>query len=203
MASDVEVSYSRRAAEYTERLGSVATVRPSDLHLVTSWAAEVEGPLLDAGCGPGHWTGYLAEHGNDARGIDQVPAFIEHARRAHPGVPFEVGSIDALPDSSGSIGGVLAWYSLIHHEPALIRQPLAEFARVLRPGGKLLVGFFAGPKVERFDHAITTAYTWPPETMAADLRAAGFEIIETHTRTGALPKPRPHGAILAHLSDDR
>lgn len=203
MASDIEASYSQRAAEYAEQFGSVTAVHPSDLHLVASWAAEVEGPLLDAGCGPGQWAAYLAERGSDARGIDQVPAFIEHARTTHPGVPFEVGSMDSLPESSESLGGVLAWYSLIHYKPALMRQPLVEFARVLRPGGKLLVGFFAGPNVERFDHAITTAYTWPPEAMAADLRAAGFDIIETHTRTGAKPKPRPHGAILAHLSDYR
>ena len=118
-------------------------------------------------------------------------------------MPFEVASIHALPASSGSIGGVLAWYSPIHHEPALMKQSLAEFARVLGTGGKLLVGFFTGPNVERFDHAITTAHTWPPDAMAAELRASGFEIIETHTRTGATPKPRPHGAILAHLSADR
>lgn len=203
MASDIEALYSRRAAEYSARLGSMATVHPSDVQLVSSWAAGVEGPLLDAGCGPGQWTSYLAQYGSDARGIDQVPAFVERARTTYPGVAFEVGSIDALPDPSDSIGGVLAWYSLIHHEPARIRQPLAEFARVLRPGGRLLVGFFTGPALQPFDHAIVTAYSWPPEALAAELCAAGFEVIETHTRTGAHSKPRPHGAILARVSSDR
>jgi SAM-dependent methyltransferase len=203
MATDIEASYSRRAAEYTALLGSMATVHPSDIQLVSSWATGVEGPLLDAGCGPGQWTSYLAQRGSNARGIDQVPAFVEHAPTSHPGVAFELGSIDALPGPCDSLGGVLAWYSLIHYEPARISQPLAEFARVLRPGGKLLVGFFTGPAVEPFDHTIATAYSWPPEALAVDLSTAGFEVIETHTRAGAHPKPRPHGAILAQLSSDQ
>lgn len=96
---------------------------------------------------------------------------------------------------------MLARYSLIHHEPRSIRRALSEFARVLRPGGALLVGFFTGPEVEAFDHAITTAYRWPPDALGIELRDAGFEVIETHTRTGPHPGPRPHGAVLARLRD--
>jgi SAM-dependent methyltransferase len=173
----------------------MTTVHPSDLHLVTGWADGIEGPVLDAGCGPGHWTAHLAERGVDARGIDQVSRFIRHARRAHPGVPFDVANMAALPEASGSIGGVLAWYSLIHHEPAELRAVLAEFARVLRPGGGLLVGFFFGPAHERFDHAVVSAFRWPAEALGEELREAGFEILEAHTRTGR--GYRPHGAIVA------
>jgi SAM-dependent methyltransferase len=200
MTSDVEASYSHRAAEYTQHLGSMTSVHPSDVQLVTSWAAHVDGPLLDAGCGPGHWTGYLAETGRDARGVDQVPIFIAHASRTFPQVPFAVGSIDALPDASDSIGGILAWYSLIHHEPSTIHRALNEFARVLRPGGKLLVGFFVGPEVEAFEHAIVTAYHWSVESLIFEIREAGFEVFETHTRTGLHSGPRPHGAIVAELA---
>ncbi|ROS75188.1 hypothetical protein EDF24_2635 [Curtobacterium sp. PhB130] len=73
MAAEVLSSYSRRAAEYAERLGSTVTVHPSDAHLVSTWAADIEGPLLDAGCGPGHWAAYLRDLGHEVRGIDQVP----------------------------------------------------------------------------------------------------------------------------------
>jgi len=200
MTSNVEVAYSNRAAEYVEKLGSMAAVHPSDLQLITSWAAHVKGPLLDAGCGPGHWTSYLAGQGSDARGIDQVPEFIDHARLTYPSVAFELGSFNRLPCPVGSVGGILAWYSLIHHEPSTIRTTLEEFARVLRPGGALLTGFFIGPVVEPFDHTVVTAYRWPPEALADELQAAGFDVVETHTRTGRHPKPRPHGAILAQLA---
>ena len=105
-----------------------------------------------------------------------------------------------LHDASGSVGGILAWYSLIHHEPSTVRAALEEFARVIRVGGSLLLGFFIGPAVEPFDHAVVTAYRWSPEALSTELRAAGFDIIETHTRIGRTPKPRPHGAIVAQLA---
>jgi trans-aconitate methyltransferase len=49
--------------------------------------------VLDAGCGPGHWTNHLAGRGLEVRGIDLVPAFIEHARTSYPDVAFDFGSI--------------------------------------------------------------------------------------------------------------
>jgi SAM-dependent methyltransferase len=199
MASEVSSSYSRRAAEYAERLGSMMKVHASDVHLVSTWATGIEGPLLDAGCGPGHWTAYLRELGHDARGIDQVTEFIEHARVTHPSVPFAIGNLDALDDPDDSYGGILAWYSLIHHEPATVRRPLEELARVLRPGGRLLIGYFVGSKVQPFDHAVATAYRWSSEALGKEVDAAGFDIVEIHTRTASAPAPRPHGAILAQL----
>ncbi|MFD3443263.1 class I SAM-dependent methyltransferase [Microbacteriaceae bacterium 4G12] len=173
----------------------MTTVHPSDLHLVTEWADGIDGPVLDAGCGPGHWTAHLAERGVHARGIDQVAGFIGHARHAHPGVAYDTGDLAALPDVSASIGGVLAWYSLIHHEPTELRAALAEFARVLRPGGGMLIGFFSGSALERFDHAVVSAFRWPVEALSEELHGAGFETIEAHTRTGQ--GYRPHGAIVA------
>ena len=200
--TEVVQSYSARADEYAELFGSMSSVHPSDERLVSSWARSAEGRLLDAGCGPGQWTAHLAGMGLEVSGADGAPAFVELARRAHPEASFAVGDIDALEEEDGTLGGVLAWYSLIHHHPSALSRPLAEFARVLRPGGTLLVGFFTGPGVEAFDHAITTAYRWPAEALADELRAAGFEVLETHTRTGQAPGPRPHGAILARRSAD-
>lgn len=197
---DVGSAYARRADEYTELLGSMDAMHPSDRQLVDTWAAGVSGPAIDAGCGPGHWTDHLHRGGMDVRGIDLVPEFIDHARAAHPSTRFDVGSIDALPDPTGTVGGILAWYSLIHHEPAEIATPLAEFARVLRPGGDLLIGFFEGPTIETFEHAVVTAHRWPVAELGDRLQQAGFEVIETHARTG--PKHRPHGAILARRADN-
>jgi SAM-dependent methyltransferase len=198
MAPEITAAYARSASEYTAQLGSMTSVHPADLQLVTEWADRLTGPVIDAGCGPGHWTGHLAARGLDIRGIDLVPTFIEHARRAHPAASFVVGDMGALPESAGTVAGVLAWYSLIHREPHALRGVLAEFARVLRPDGELLLGFFEGQVLEEFGHAITTAYRWPVEGMCRELRAANFDVIETHTRTG--PGHRPHGAIRARVS---
>lgn len=197
MPTRVQAAYSGRAAEYVDKLGAIESVHPSDRALIAAWAADIDGPILDAGCGPGHWTAYLTERGSDARGLDQVPEFIEHARATCPNVSFELGSFDQLPDARASLGGILAWYSLIHHDPSRIRIALQEFARVLRPDASLLLGFFIGADLEPFDHTVVTAYRWPPELLAIELNAAGFEVIETHTRAGRDPRPRPHGAIIA------
>lgn len=188
-------AYADRASEYTSLLGSMDAVHPADRHLVETWADQVEGAVLDAGCGPGHWTAHLAGRGCAVQGIDQVPAFIHHARTTYPDVAFEVGSMDSLEANTGSVGGVLAWYSLIHHDPALIQVPLRELARVLQPNGSLLVGFFVGSAIEPFDHAVTTAYYWSVSALTRELEPAGFEVSEAHTRTGT--GYRPHGAVIA------
>jgi len=192
--TEVTDAYSRRAEEYIDVLGSVDAMHPSDRQLIESWGDSVDGPALDAGCGPGHWTSHLARRRLDIHGVDLVPAFIEHARSTHPGVRFEIGSIDATGEPDGSLGGVLSWYSTIHHHPSRIAAPIAEFARVLRPGGALLLGFFDGPAVERFDHAVAPAYRWPAADLESLVQTHGFEVRETHRRTA--PGHRPHGALL-------
>lgn len=191
----VQESYSARSQEYSDLFGSVASAHPLDRALIASWAETVAGPVLDAGCGPGQWTSFLAERGLPVCGVDLVPEFVGCARAQYPGLSFEVGSFEALDTPPGTLGGVLSWYSLIHHNPKDIRTPLAEFARVIRSGGGLLVGFFEGPTVEALDHAVTTAYRWPVAGLAQNLVDAGFEVVEAHTRTGS--GYRPHGAITA------
>ncbi|MEC5193109.1 MULTISPECIES: class I SAM-dependent methyltransferase [unclassified Arthrobacter] len=195
MISAVSDAYSRRAVENVERFASLGAVHPSDRQLVATWADGIEGAVIDAGCGPGHWTNFLTEAGVPAVGVDLVPEFIAHARGTYPGIPFRTGSLDALDVGTGTIGGVLAWYSLIHYEPDTIRAPLLEFSRVLSPGGALLIGFFHGHVVEKFDHAVVPAYQWPVSDLCDELVAAGFNVVETHARTTT--GQRSHGAILA------
>lgn len=186
-------AYDLRADEYIAALGSMDAVHPVDRAILDAWAAGVAGSVLDAGCGPGHWTGHLADLGLDARGVDLAPRFVEHARAAHPGIRFDVGSIDGLEAGEGEFAGILSWFSTIHHTPDAISTPLRELARVTRPGGTLLLGFFVGPAIEPFDHAVVRAYRWPAAELARRVDAAGFDVIETHTREtrGA----RPVGAL--------
>lgn len=190
-------AYSARANDYIALLGSMAAVHPSDRQVVDTWAAGLSGPVLDAGCGPGHWTNHLQELGRDVRGIDLVPAFIDHARATYPGIRFDLRSIDRIDADDASFDGVLSWFSTIHHEPSRMPVPLAEFARVLRPGGRLVLGFFVGPAVEPFDHAVVRAHRWPVGVMEELLDAAGFEVIETHERHTRTE--RPVGAIVGEL----
>lgn len=191
----VRDAYALRATEYAGVLGDMGVVHPEDRATVARWAGSVDGRVLDVGCGPGHWTGFLAGAGLDVAGVDPVPAFVEHARRTYPGLSFEVGAAEHLHDDEGSLGGVLAWYSLVHHAPEAIDAALREVARVLRPGGRLLVGFFEGPVTTSFDHAVVTAWRWPVDELAGRLVAAGLTVLETTTRS--TPGSRPHAAIVA------
>ena len=126
--------------------------------------------------------------------------YAAHLRSMEAVHPADQQLVDTWADqidgpATGAVGGVLAWYSLIHCEPDEIQVPLREFARVLRPGSDLLIGFFDGPRVKKFEHTVVAAHRWPVDELCDKLRAVDFDVIETHLRTG--PQHRPYGAILA------
>ena len=191
----VRRAYGERADEYTEALGSLSAMAEEDQNLISGWARDIGGPTLDAGCGPGHWTKFLHDHGVAVEGIDMVSEFIDGATARFPEVPFRVAMLEALPADDGALAAILSWYSLIHTPPNDVPALLNEFARCIRPGGTLLLGFFEDGQIEAFDHAVVTAYYWPVPLMHDALAAAGFEMVETHTRTD--PGRRPHAAIIA------
>jgi SAM-dependent methyltransferase len=100
---------------------------------------------------------------------------IELARKANPDLRFEVGSMAALDIADGALGGVLSRSSIIHTPPKDLQAVIAEFARVLAPGGQLLISCFAtdDPAIptQSFDHSVVTAYRWSPDHLAGLLRA--------------------------------
>lgn len=194
----VRTSYGSRANEYVAALGTIDHVAAPDLALVGQWATGLNGPVLDVGCGPGQWTRYIASLGIKVAGVDPVPHFIESAQANYPGLRYRTGRADSLGCVDGELGGVLAWYSLIHMPAEQVRQALTEFARCVQAGGGLALGFFTGPKLETFEHAITTAYYWPMDLLTSEVENAGFTVTHTETRTD--PGSRPHGAILATRS---
>lgn len=191
----VRSAYGSRAREYAELFGAADRIAPEDRALVERWARGVDGGVLDVGCGPGQWTRLLGELGVAATGIDPVPEFIELARAAFPECRFQAGTAEATGFGDAEFGGVLAWYSLIHTEPDRVGDALAEFRRILAPEGQLALGFFEGPRLEAFDHAVVTAYFWPLERMIRELDAAGFDTSHTETRTGQ--GSRAHAAVTA------
>jgi SAM-dependent methyltransferase len=197
----VRAAYSARADEYAALLGSMDVMHESDRQFISGWAAAVPGHIVDAGCGPGHWTDFLIELGADVEGVDLVPAFVELARARFPVASFRVASLDDLGLPDRSAAGILAWYSLIHLEPERVPVVLGEFARCIKPHGGLAVGFVAGQRLERFSHAVTPAYFWPPDELAERIESGGFRVDEVHTRANPERPDRTHGAILAHRRD--
>jgi SAM-dependent methyltransferase len=134
-------------------------------------------PLVaELGCGPGYVTAHLAKLGLDVFGVDLSPAMIDLAREAYPELRFELGSMDALDIADGALQGVVSWYSIIHAPQQDVPAYIAEFSRVLTPGGHLLLGFFesAGDPVTQFDHKVAPAYRWPIDELAKFAGDAGF-----------------------------
>lgn len=192
-------AYDARAAEYIELIGDVAQLADADREEIGRWADATKGRILDAGCGPGLWTGFLHAAGRDVLGIDLSEQFIAHARTQHPELEFVHGSFADLPAPDASLGGILAWYSLIHTPPAELPEILTEFARVLTPGASILIGYFEGAPREPFAHAITTAYFWTADALAERLEPAGFTLTASASRP-RIPgevSSRPHASVTA------
>lgn len=193
MRDQVQESYGANAGKYAALLGNVENLADADTSLVARWAQAIEGTVLDVGCGPGQWTHYLSGLGVTARGIDPVAEFTDLARAAYPGEQFDLGSAEDTGAADASVGGVLAWYCLIHTAPERIGDALREFRRVLVPGGGLALGFFEGRDLVPFEHAITPAWYWPMDLMVGEVEAAGFTLTHAEARTD--PGARRHGAI--------
>jgi ubiquinone/menaquinone biosynthesis C-methylase UbiE len=125
------------------------------------------GLTVDAGCGEGRWTRELRERGHDVVGIDRSEKLLAAAREADPDGRYELGTLEALPVADGAAAFVLCVNVLPHVvelEPAI-----AEFARVLQPGGGLLIGTI---------HPVMEAGTRDEET--GELRLRSYFEAEEH-----------------------
>lgn len=176
--------------------------------------------VLDAGCAAGEHAAWLTASGARAVALDASPAMVALAR-ARLGPAARVVEADLarpLPFADGSFDLVLSSLTLHYLEDWL--PPLREFARVLRPGGRLVVsthhpfmtidvvpvyhevtlveetwaGFGAEPVRVRFYHR-------PFERMLADLDAAGFRLRGLHEPLPAPEADAQDPALAARLRE--
>ncbi|MGW5348617.1 class I SAM-dependent methyltransferase, partial [Streptomyces sp. NPDC004050] len=209
--SSVRASYDAVAVDYARLLGSELDGRPLDRAMLTAFAECVRGEggggaggraVADLGCGPGRITARLDALGLRAFGVDLSPAMVAVARRTYPGLRFEVGSMGALDIADGVLGGVLAWYSTVHTPPAGLPPLFAEFARVLAPGGHLLIAFRAGDRRIRLEQAYghrvdLDVYWTPPDLVAGRLADAGLAEVARLVRQPGPGESGPQGFLLA------
>lgn len=190
---------------YAERLAGLLDTMPIEraiLDLFSELTLTLGPEVADVGCGTGRLTPYLAARGLTPRGVDLSPGMIEVARRDHPGFPFEVADLRALPFPDNSLAGVVCWYSLIFLAPPDRAPAFAELARVLRPGGHLVTAFKDGDGQHRrggrsaglgveFD-----AYWLPTTEMIALGGGAGFEVVFQGGRPPGEGESCPQGYVL-------
>jgi len=98
---------------------------------------------LDFGCGVGRLTGALAEHFATVTGVDISLSMLGHARTLHAGQPrcrfVHNDRQDLRIFPSGSFDLVYSGLVLQHMPASLADGYLAEFVRVVRPGGAIAI----------------------------------------------------------------
>ena len=130
---DVDAGYSMWAPRYDGPNPAIETEEPVFTELV---AALHPGVALDAACGTGRHAAMLSSMGWDVVGVDATAAMLERARTKVPDATFHAGRLQALPVDDTSVDLVVCGLALSHVED--LAPVYAEFARVLRPGGRVI-----------------------------------------------------------------
>jgi SAM-dependent methyltransferase len=151
MAEMQRAEYARIAAAEDSHWWYVAT-RALMAELLAPWLRPgLE--ALDAGCGPGGNSAWLEPYGR-VTGIDPSPEALRFARERHPALQAIEGDIAALPFAAASfdLALVITVLALVEDD----RRAAREVARVLRPGGVVLLLEPALPSLRR-DHDVVVA----------------------------------------------
>ncbi|MDB2224476.1 class I SAM-dependent methyltransferase [Halorubrum ezzemoulense] len=143
--------------------------------------------VLDVGCGDGART--LANLPPGSVGIDISRRGLDLARETVPEARLVHGEMSALPFAADRFDAVTAYHAVFHVERERHPEVYAEFARVLRPGGRLLTTLPGGrfETVRRGWMGGEMFFSAPGRERTLDqLRAAGFTEVETPTATDPL-----------------
>jgi SAM-dependent methyltransferase len=135
--------------------------------------------ILDIGCGDGART--LANLPDGTVGLDFSRVQLDLARDRVPGAGLLQGDMTALPIATDSVDAVTAYHAVFHVPRAEHPGVYAEFARALRPGGRLLmtVGRGSSDSTARnwLDSGETMYWSTPGrDATVAQLRDAGFTV---------------------------
>lgn len=201
----VRSAYNVVAESYARLLPDASFEAPVDRGMIDAFATYVNKgstrPVIDVGCGAGRMTGLLSALGVDISGIDVSAGIIEVARRTYPELRFDVADLSNLPYTDMQVGGVFAWYSIIHSRPNDLPRVFAEFFRVLLPGGYAMLSFQVGEGPRHmagaYGHDVSMeAHLFTPELVAEHLRSAGFDLIALVREPGSREKT-PQAVLLA------
>ena len=108
------------------------------------------------------------------------PRMVEHAKRRYPLQRFDVAIATDLDLTPGSLGNVLAWWSLFNLPLDVLPEVVADFSGLLSSGGQVPIRTHVGERIIPRRHAyggvpVTwTPHRWLPEQLV-DVLAAGLE----------------------------
>lgn len=170
--------------------------------------------VLDVGTGPGDFPGRLRAEGHRGRivGVDFSAGMVARAAEKYPDVEFQQGDAAALPFADASFDVVTARH-MLYHVPD-VAAALAEFRRVLKPGGRFLAVTNASGYMAELWEAVAEAGQVEPavnalldskagsavfsEVQGEGLVRAAFGNVQLDFIENALVFPTP-GPVLAYL----
>jgi ubiquinone/menaquinone biosynthesis C-methylase UbiE len=126
--------YAAWSAHYDEPNELIELEQPVSQRILGGLPA---GTALDAACGTGRHAAFLSSIGHSVIGVDICPQMLEVARAKVTGADFREGDVHRLPVDDQSVDLVVCALALTHVPD--LGPVLAEFARVLRPGGHLVI----------------------------------------------------------------
>ena len=195
MWDGIQKSYDSVAREYADEIYGELAGKPFDRAVLDQFAARVrgEGWVCDLGCGPAQIARYLRDRGVNALGVDLSAGMLGQARRLNPDLQFLQSSMLALGLRAGALGGVAAFYSIIHIPRAQVVDALREILRVLQPGGLLLMAFRLGSEDSHHEELFGRQVSldvglFTTGEMSGYLKTAGFAIAETQERDPYAPE---------------
>ena len=192
---NIQKSYDTVARAYADEIYAELTDKPFDRELLDRFAARVRGwgRVCDVGCGPAQIARYLRDRGVDVLGLDLSAGMLAEARRLNPDLLFVQSSMLALGLGSETLGGIAAFYCIIHIPREQVVTALAEMRRVLRPGGCLLITFHLGAEDSHHEELLGRPVSldlalFTTAEMAGYLEAARFSVEEALERDPYAPE---------------